>query len=737
MRAGRVDAGGGGLVHRPDEDGDMTRTIAERLSESAGASFVGRDAELATLREAIAADEPPFLVAYVHGPGGIGKSSLLESAVAGAGPGVRVLSLDCARVEPTPRGFLEAVDGAFDGATDGRCVLALDTYETFGLMDSWLRQSFIPSLPETAVTLIASREPPRPGWLTSAGWAGLFHQIRLRGLDRGESLTMLTRRGLTAEQADRASRFAHGHPLALELAAAALRAQPDLELTDGPPPLILQQLTQAFLSGLSPEAAEAVEGASILRRLTEPSLAAVLGAPSGRAAFDEIRGLPFVDATDEGLAIHAVVREAVARDLATRDPARHRRYRRRAWRHLTDESRAAAGLSLWQQTADLLFLVQSPQVREAFFPAGAAQMTVEPAGPADGAALAAIAAAAEPPEGAELMNRWLRDLPGSAHVARDGAGEVAGMYLLFEPDDATSDQLAADPVTAAWARHLAEHPVDAGERVLFLRRWLDRATGDLPSDAQAACWLDVKRTYMEMRSSLRRLYTVAREPGAHALGALGFRALPEAEVTVGAATYHTVMLDFGAESVVGWLGRLAEVDDVADDDPVLDAAIPDGTVTIMFTDIAGSTALTEQLGDAAFRSLARRTDGALRACVGEAGGAVVEGKLLGDGMLAVFTSAGPAVECAVRCLAAARGTGLALHVGLHAGDVIREGGDIFGGAVNLAARVAAEAPAGQVLVSETVRGLALTSGRVAFADRGPRSLKGFSEPVRLYQVGPA
>jgi class 3 adenylate cyclase len=157
----------------------------------------------------------------------------------------------------------------------------------------------------------------------------------------------------------------------------------------------------------------------------------------------------------------------------------------------------------------------------------------------------------------------------------------------------------------------------------------------------------------------------------------------------------------------------------------------------MFTDIAGSTALTEQLGDAAFRSLARRTDGALRACVGEAGGAVVEGKLLGDGMLAVFTSAGPAVECAVRCLAAARGTGLALHVGLHAGDVIREGGDIFGGAVNLAARVAAEAPAGQVLASETVRGLALTSGRVAFADRGPRSLKGFSEPVRLYQVRPA
>jgi class 3 adenylate cyclase len=716
----------------------MSRTIAERLSEAAGASFVGRDAELATLRRAIAADEPPFLVAYVHGPGGIGKSSLLQSAIAGAGPRVRMVVLDCARIEPTPRGFLGAVGTAFDEAGDERCVLVLDTYEAFGLMDSWMRQTYIPSLPATALTVIASREPPRPGWLTSPGWAGLVHQIRLGGLDPDESRVLLIRRGLSADQAERASRFAHGHPLALELAAAALRAQPDLELAEGPPPLIMQQLTKAFLAGLSPEAAEAVEGGSVLRRLTEPSLAAILGAPSGRAAFDEIRGLPFVDATEEGLAIHAVVREAVARDLAARDPARHRRYRRRAWRYLSDESRAAAGLSLWQQTADLLFLVPNPSVREAFFPAGSAEMTVEPGSAADGAALEAIVAAVEPLEAAELVGRWCRDLPGAVHVARDGTGEVTGMYLLFEPEDATGDQLAADPVTAAWAEHLAAHPVGEGERVLFLRRWLDREAGDLPCPSQAACWLDVKRTYMELRSSLRRLYTVSCELEAYAdsLGALDFQVLPEAEVRLGAATYHTAMLDFGDDSVVGWLGRLAQVDDVADDD-IVEPAIPDGTVTIMFTDIAGSTALTEELGDAGFRSVARRMETSLRACVGESGGAVIEGKLLGDGLLAVFTSAGPALECAVRCVDAARGVGLGLHVGLHAGDVIREGGNIFGGAVNLAARVAGEAPAGYVLASETVRALARTAAPVAFADRGERRLRGFAEPVRLYAVIPA
>jgi class 3 adenylate cyclase len=273
------------------------------------------------------------------------------------------------------------------------------------------------------------------------------------------------------------------------------------------------------------------------------------------------------------------------------------------------------------------------------------------------------------------------------------------------------------------------------ERVLFFRRWLDRAAGDLPSAAQAACWLDVKRTYMELRYELRRLYTVAQHPDAYtALGALGFVLLPEAEVRIAGTTYHSMMLDFGADSVIGWLGRLAEVDGVADDDAIAGTELPDGTVTIMFTDIVGSTALTERLGDSGFRALSRQLETSLRAAIGETGGAVVEGKLLGDGLLAVFTSASQALECGVRSADAALAAGLELHVGLHAGDVIREDGNVFGGAVNLAARIAAEAAAGQVLASETVRSLARTSARLAFVDGGARRLKGIAEPVRLYGV---
>ena len=161
---------------------------------------------------------------------------------------------------------------------------------------------------------------------------------------------------------------------------------------------------------------------------------------------------------------------------------------------------------------------------------------------------------------------------------------------------------------------------------------------------------------------------------------------------------------------------------------------PAHTAVILFADIVDSTALTERLGDAAFRAKARDLDGALRAVIRESGGAVIDAKTLGDGVLATFPAAAQAIDAALRFEAAADAPGLQLHVGLHAGDVIREEGNVFGGAVNIAARVSALSAPGEVLVSDLVRGLARTSAGVTFEDRGEQSLKGVGEPVRVYAV---
>ncbi|TMA80621.1 MAG: alpha/beta fold hydrolase [Deltaproteobacteria bacterium] len=163
-------------------------------------------------------------------------------------------------------------------------------------------------------------------------------------------------------------------------------------------------------------------------------------------------------------------------------------------------------------------------------------------------------------------------------------------------------------------------------------------------------------------------------------------------------------------------------------------AVRGGMCVILFTDIVGSTELTERLGDAAFHERSRALHAALRNAIGQAGGRVVEGRVLGDGVMALFDTARTAIACAFKCHEAASHYALDLHVGIHAGDVIEEDNDVHGGAVNLAARICSASAPGEVLVSDTVRGLARTSASVTFEDRGESMLKGVADPVRLYAV---
>jgi class 3 adenylate cyclase len=158
------------------------------------------------------------------------------------------------------------------------------------------------------------------------------------------------------------------------------------------------------------------------------------------------------------------------------------------------------------------------------------------------------------------------------------------------------------------------------------------------------------------------------------------------------------------------------------------------TAIILFADIVDSTALTESLGDAAFREKARDLDAALRGIIREHLGTPIDGKLLGDGVLATFASARQAIEAALACGKAGDEGGLPLHLGLHAGDVIREQNNVFGGAVNIASRISGLSAPGEVLVSQTVRDLARTSAGVAFGDRGEQALKGVGELVRVWVV---
>ena len=133
-------------------------------------------------------------------------------------------------------------------------MLALDTYERFALLDTWVRQALPARAARLAsLTVIAGRDPPAAGWLTAPGWAGLWcGELHLGPLGQAESMRCCAARGLGELQAARVNAFARGHPLALELAAAAVRAEPDLEIERGPPPAVIGQLLDALRRRAAP-----------------------------------------------------------------------------------------------------------------------------------------------------------------------------------------------------------------------------------------------------------------------------------------------------------------------------------------------------------------------------------------------------------------------------------------------------------------------------------------------------
>lgn len=550
----------------------MSATIAQRARGRDAIGFVGRRRELDLLHEEVRSDRT--FVVHVHGVAGIGKSSLLNRFAAELRDArTHVVALDGRSLEPTDRGLVNAlasqlgnVDATLETVlerlgSEARTVIIIDNYEVLRLVDTWLRQVLVPALPDTVRVILAGREPPVAGWLTAPDLPGAVRVTYLGPLEAPSAIELLRREGVEGVPAEAAARVAGGHPLALRLAAAAARERPDMPVEEAAAPRVIDALTRLYMADISdPIARRALEASSVVRRMTASLLGSMLPDVEPEEAFDRLRSVPFSEVRKDGLMIHEAVQSPLARSLHASDPARHRQYRRAAWQVLRSEVREVADKEeLWRYTADMLYLIENPVVREAFFPSGAQALAVEPATAADLTTIEHIAERHDGPEGRKLMLAWWRQQPDAFSVVRDRDGQITGFHCLLDQAVLMAPRVD-DPVVAGWWRHLRANPPPAGQRVLGYRRWLDLEHGELPCATQAASWLDVKRTYMLLRPKLRRMFTVVHDPSPYlpVILKLGFRPLGEADgsAMIDARTYTSVGLDFGPESVDGWLAGL-------------------------------------------------------------------------------------------------------------------------------------------------------------------------------------
>ncbi|HUQ39061.1 MAG TPA: adenylate/guanylate cyclase domain-containing protein [Acidimicrobiales bacterium] len=179
---------------------------------------------------------------------------------------------------------------------------------------------------------------------------------------------------------------------------------------------------------------------------------------------------------------------------------------------------------------------------------------------------------------------------------------------------------------------------------------------------------------------------------------------------------------------------------VQDEWPTLRArAAPDGTVTIMFSDIEGYTAMTERLGDRRSGEILRRHNEIVRKALAEHGG--FEVKSQGDGFMVAFGGASRALRCAAAIQDALDAHNAAnpdepvrVRMGLHTGEAIKEADDFLGRCVILASRIANEAEGGEILVSSVLRELTAGTGEFTFERRRKVELKGMSDPQVVYSL---
>lgn len=225
----------------------MVNDLATVIDAARQRAFVGRAAELASFDGALGG-YAPHRVLFVHGPGGIGKTTLLDQfRLRVRAAGRHSIVIDGRDVDRSPEGFLTALDRAAAtceaaSAGSGRsgdgpawAVLLLDGYEHLGPIDVWFRNELLPSLHAGTVVVLAGRNPPSASWRTDPGLRALVACHGLKALTRAESAELLERAGVADSLTSHLTALGRGHPLTLALLAdaAASGAVPD-DLADAP-----------------------------------------------------------------------------------------------------------------------------------------------------------------------------------------------------------------------------------------------------------------------------------------------------------------------------------------------------------------------------------------------------------------------------------------------------------------------------------------------------------------------
>jgi hypothetical protein len=485
--------------------------LASRLQAARQSRFVGREAEKALFRSALNAPEPPFFVLHVYGPGGIGKTSLLlQFAAISKEEDVIPIYLDVRSVEPTTEAVVEAFNVAVCGRgdtpfldyieSDRRYVLLIDTYETLATLDDWFRDTFLPTLPENMLVILAGRTPLGSAWRTDPGWQALTQSVPLRNLDPNDSRAYLHGRRVPEDQVSSVLRFTHGHPLALSLVADVFAQRQDMSFTAATaPPDVVRTLLEQFVQKVSdPLQRAALEVCPLLRLTTETLLRKLLDIEDARPIFEWLQNLSFMELSNEGLFPHDLAREALLADLRWRNPEGYAELHRRARLHYVGLLNETTGMAQQRILADLIFLHRdNPVVQHMYEWKIEGSFIADRLYNEDIPFLKEIVSGHEGAESARIAEYWMQQQPEASLLIRDRARQPLGFVMMLDLMRISPQQEAADHAVAKIMAFLRQQPpMRGGETATFFRFWMATDTYQDVSPIQSMIFIHIVRHYI-------------------------------------------------------------------------------------------------------------------------------------------------------------------------------------------------------------------------------------------------
>lgn len=563
-------------------------SLLQRLSAERNRRFVGRERELELFLDAIASRELPFHILHVFGPGGVGKTTLMQQFLRFCEQSkISTIYVEARNIEAAPESFVSTLRSLMGlnesdsplhllAQRQERNVILIDTYEAITQLDEWLREVFLPHLSVDTLIVIAGCNPPSSAWCSDPGWQALMHTLSLGNLTPEESQTYLTTRDIPITQHQAILDFTHGHPLALSLVAEVLAQGKEISFQVESAPNVVKTLLERFVKEVpTPAQRMALEACAVIRLTTEATLNQILAVPQNTLAgeahslgetldvhdlFKWLRGLSFIESGQLGLFPHDLAREVLIADLRWRNSEFYNELHHRARQYYTKRLGQTQGQEKHRVLLDYIFLHRdNSAIRSCFTWGEQSNLLTDSLRETDKTALLEMVAQYEGEESAKIADHWLKRQPQNVVVFRDLHSKPAGFAMMVALHTATVEDLSADPSALASWQYLQTHaPLRPSEGATIFRFWMARDTYQAVSPTQSLIFINFVQYFQKTPGLAYTFLPCAQADSWMAmLNYFDLTRLSETDFTVGGRHYGVYGHDWRIVSPAAWKEILA------------------------------------------------------------------------------------------------------------------------------------------------------------------------------------